>query len=80
MANKFPPRRRDWNSGTAQAAAFLRTRQGSTIRWSNDAATDHQETLMLALLLVAVAPRTVPDEIMSALKTWVDSQIDRKAV
>jgi len=78
MANEFPPRRRDWKSGSAQAAAFLRTRQGSTVRWSTDAATARQETLLHALLLVAINPRSIPDEIMSALTAWVDSQIDRK--
>lgn len=75
MANEFPPRRRNWKEGTPQVGGFLRTRAGTTITLANDKGSERQETLLFALIL---GPQKIPEDVMSGLTTWVDSQLKRK--
>jgi alkylated DNA repair dioxygenase AlkB len=72
--SELPPRLRNWKKGTPQIGAFLRTRDGSTITLVDDSANEKQETLLLALIL---GSQKIPEEIMGALRTWVDTQVRR---
>jgi hypothetical protein len=70
----LPPRLRNWQKGKPQIGVFLRTRVGSTITLINNTATDNQETLALAFI---VGVETIPLEVMTPLRKWIDQKLKR---
>jgi hypothetical protein len=73
--NDLPPKLQDWKEGTPQIGAFIRTRTGSVISVVNDAASENQETLILAIAIGGV-----PSEVIEFLRAWVDSKVKREEI